>query len=59
MGILSLSLHSTFNHASISRSHWPRSLRLGSAAARVLGFTVSNPTGGMVIRLLGMLCVVR
>ena len=59
MGILSLSLRSTFNHTSIRRSHWPRGLRLEYAAARVLGFTGSNPNGGMVIRLLGVLCVIR
>jgi hypothetical protein len=35
-----------------SRSQWPRGLKRGSAAARLLGIGVSDPTGGMDVCLL-------
>jgi hypothetical protein len=41
------------------RSQWPRGLRRRSAAARQLRSWVRNPTGGMDVCLLWVLCVVR
>jgi hypothetical protein len=40
-------------------SRWPRGLRRGSAAVRLLGSWCSNSTGGMDVSLLLVLCVVR
>jgi len=41
------------------RSQWPRRLRCGSAAARLLGLRVRIPSGVMDVCLLWVLCVVR
>jgi hypothetical protein len=43
----------------ISRSLWPRSLRRGSADARLLRWWFRTPSGGMDVCLLRVLCVVR
>jgi hypothetical protein len=43
---------------SYRRSQWPCGLRRGSSAARLLGSWCSNPTGGMDVCLLWVLCVV-
>jgi hypothetical protein len=40
----------------LCRSQWPRGLRRGSAAARLLGLWVSNPNGGMDVCLLWVVC---
>ena len=43
----------------ICRSRCPRGLRLRSAVSRAAEIMSSNPTGGMDVCLLWVLCVVR
>ena len=39
-----------------SRSHWPRVLRRGSAAARLLGLRFRIPTGAWIFSVLNVAC---
>jgi hypothetical protein len=42
----------------LGRSQWPRGLKRGSTAARLLGLRVRIPPGGMDVSVLSVLCVV-
>ena len=54
-------MHTKFQRDNLKeiRSHWPRGLRLRSAAARLLKLWVRIPPGDMEVCLLRVLCFIR